>query len=176
MHVIHAGLGEDTIHAGTWSTTIFGNDGDDSLHGNIGNDYLDGGSGNDSLNGLDGDDTFVIPANQQIFHDIVNGGDGTDSINLHDLTSTVQLVVSTLDPIVLANGNVMITSQGNTIENWSLTQYDDQVVFKSGAILPANSLIDAGDGKDLLDYSSYGSGVTVNLSNATATLLSLIHI
>ena len=94
---ITGGLGTTTISnienllGTTLNDTLTGDSNDNSLDGNDGNDTLNGGEGNDFLLGNVGDDT--LSGGDGV--DTYDGGTGEDTIDFYDITSSVDVDLST---------------------------------------------------------------------------------
>jgi VCBS repeat-containing protein len=117
-----------------------------------------GGSGIEkwTLNGQAGNDSFVVHVGAAA---TVNGGADSDSIVGPDVATTWNLT----GPGVGKLAAVSFTA----VESLTGGAANDTFHFT-----PAGSLagiVDGGGGMNKLDYSSFGSGVTVNIQTATAT-------
>ena len=120
----------------------FGSDVLQDIEGVIGSDFgdtLTAGTGISLVQGGDGDDTIIGGSENAT----LSGGAGDDTINAGSANSTLEG----------GSGNdSLIGSSGN-----------DLIIGDSG-----NDTIDGGSANDTLDYSAATSGVTVDLTNASA--------
>jgi PKD domain len=126
-----------------------------------GNTFAINGSGlAATLNGGAGDDTFTIAAGV-VFGGTINGS-GTDSL-VNDSNS------GTTNPWVLtgANAGTVNGAPFTGIANLIGGLGNDSFAFRAGAILSGK--IKGNGGSDTLDWSAYGSAVTVNLASKAAT-------
>lgn len=155
-----AGLeGDDKIYGGAGNDILIGDAGDDLLFGELGNDILIGGAGADTLTGGGGvdtasyvDDVIGIFVNMNLAG-AQSGGHAQGDI----LIGITNVIGGSSDDWII----------GNTLANR----------LEGGA---GDDNIDGGPGNDILvggantsvgdtvDYTSAGSGVTVNLSLTTA--------
>jgi Ca2+-binding RTX toxin-like protein len=156
----------DILSGDEGSNVIDGGAGDDELYGLGGDDTLIGGSGNDLLAGGDGSDTYLFANDFGLDSVVENADSGSDTL---DFSTVTNAMLFTLDNTGLSAGygTSLVTHTGQFVENLTATAYDDTFFFNEGAAL--DGTLDAGAGIDTLDYSSYGSGVNVNLSTGAAT-------
>jgi Ca2+-binding RTX toxin-like protein len=132
---VHGNSGNDTLSGGGGDDYGIGGSGDDQMSGGTGNDELFGGSGNDVLNGDDGDDHL----RGGLGDDQLNGGNGNDTLAGG------------------AGADTLLGGAGDDV--LSATEYEprpDELfgnqhpVDFAGASFGRPSLIDAGDGNDIL--------------------------
>ena len=135
---------------------LAGSDHADTLTGNASPNILSGRNGRDTLRGGDGADAL-------------NGGDGADTADYSgsDAGVTVNLALTTAQSGGHAQGDTL-----SSIENVTGSDHDDTLTgtgamntLQGGAGADA---LNGGAGNDTADYSGSGSGVTVNLTLATA--------
>jgi Ca2+-binding RTX toxin-like protein len=162
----------ETLIGGSGGDTLTGTNGAQTLIGNAGNDTLSGGAGDDTLQGGAGSDGLA-------------GGNGTGdwlSYTDHSAAVTVNLVYSYADSGSdhdtlsgfenVAGGTGADTIYGTNADNIvrsnfgadTVYTYDGNDTIRGGP--EADTLLDAGNGADLADYSDY-NGVTVNLATGT---------
>jgi Ca2+-binding RTX toxin-like protein len=141
--------GTDTIS--NFENVITGS-GADTITANASNNTLEGGTG---------DDTYIF-----------NAGTGTDTVvdtgGINDTVSFASVGANlTFDldntPTITGSGTVNTPA---SIENYIAGTGDDTFVMQTTA--PSANL-DGSAGSDMLDYSLYGSAVTVDLAGGTAT-------
>ncbi|MGL3609185.1 calcium-binding protein [Rhizobium sp. G187] len=147
-----------------------------AIYGTSGNDQITGSAGNDMIRGLAGDDTISGGTGA----DILEGGQGNDTYTLDNVGDTVvelsgegtDLVRSSTDHTLEANvenltltGSAAINGAGNILANQLIGNTGNNIL-EGGAGADA---IDGGSGTDTASYSTSASGVTVNLTTATAT-------
>ncbi len=152
-----SGLGLDTFNGGSADDYADGGADNDSLNGGAGNDVLRGGAGGDSLNGgsntgagdtlIYDDSLFGISINLAL--NTAQGGDAQGDIisNFENITGSAfgdQLVGD-------GNANVLRGNAGNDL-------------FVGG--LGADTMIGGAD-LDVVDYSAFSIGVSVNLTTGT---------
>jgi len=137
-----------TLGSGQALENVIGTSGNDTITGNSLKNTLRGGSGNDTLAGGENDDTYIFAS-----------GSGTDTIteqsagtggstgDVLDLTA----INADLTAVVRGDGTMTVSGGGVTIN----------AKFVSG--------IAAGSGANTLDYSAYGSGVSVDLLTGQAS-------
>jgi Ca2+-binding RTX toxin-like protein/subtilisin-like proprotein convertase family protein len=177
-----------TTHDGAyWGTsgsdTVTGSDDDDIIYGLANSDTLNGGTGNDQLNGGDGNDTL----SGGIGIDILDGGAGIDTVTY--LTSTGAVAVN-LATNVNTGGDAASDNLSN-IENLIGSAFNDSLTGDNGnnrldgagnpdTLIGGNGddilvggvggdSMDGGANSDTLSYEGSTAGVTVNLSNGTAS-------
>jgi Ca2+-binding RTX toxin-like protein len=139
----------ENLTGGSGNDTLTGNGQDNLLSGGAGDDTLNGGDGNDMLNGSDG-------------NDILDGGNGNDSLNSgagNDAITTgpgVDMIDGgTDDDLIIVTGS---HDAGDAADGGSGTNI---FRFDSGTtgILQLIS-----NGEDTLDFSLFGTPVTIDLS------------
>lgn len=120
-NVLQGNAGDGTIKGGAGNDTIFGRDGDDTLDGGRGNDLIDGGAGSNTLTGGAGSDLFVLNIASDDVHRVTDFTTGEDviSIDVDDADTangwTLEQIRTNLNlSITSANGNIVISSAGNT--------------------------------------------------------------
>jgi Ca2+-binding RTX toxin-like protein len=172
---LNGGIGDDDLNGGKDDDTLNGNDDDDDLDGGEGDDELNGGSGNDVLTGGEGADD-------------INGGAGTDDearyvsssagvrINLGtDTASGGDAQGDTLNNVESVVGSGFNDVLDGDDENNTLFGGDGADTVRGG---DGNDSVGGGKGADVLDgglgrdrltYFSSAAGVTINLSNGTAS-------
>jgi Ca2+-binding RTX toxin-like protein len=167
-----------------------------ALQGNAGKDTFQVGSDSCSaatyvtLDGGADDDTWIFsPHWGQI--DSITDPSGDDTLDFSGVGATEKLrFYIAKDYLTVAIGNVnpadgianSLTHTGNTIEHLIGGQANDSFHFADGAELASHDSttgkLGTIDGKDsladLIDYTEYQTGVTVNLGTQTATGLSSI--
>jgi alpha-L-arabinofuranosidase len=126
-----------------------------------GNTFAINGSGLEAtLNGGTGSDTFTIAAGV-IFDGTINGS-GTDTLVNNSNSGTTNSWVLTGSNAGTVNG-----APFSGIANLTGGAGNDSFAFQPGADLSGN--INGSSGSDTLNWSAYGSAVTVNLASKTAT-------
>jgi len=168
------GAGENTLNGGDGNDILNGGDGIDELNGESGNDTLIGGEGNDFLAGNSGADILNGGAGS----DVLYGGEGVDSISYTD--SSVGVNVNLLSNT--ASGGDAEGDSFSDIENIIGSSFDDSLTGDAGNNIINGSagndileggvgadILDGGSGIDTLSYENGGDGVTVNLSQNSAS-------
>ncbi|SIS50466.1 beta strand repeat-containing protein [Phaeovulum vinaykumarii] len=164
--------GNDILAGWGGNDTLWGGDNDDSLYGSWGNDFLAGGSGDDLLLGGAGADTIY-------------GGLGVDMVSYVDVGGVlVNLTVG--QGFLAAAGDVIGSVEGVTGSNQADTlvgNADDNLLIGlngNDALYGSNGddtliggagadTINGGVGTDIVDYSSSGAAVAINLATGSAT-------
>jgi Ca2+-binding RTX toxin-like protein len=182
--------GNDIISGLEGNDTLTGLQGNDYLAGGDGDDTLDGGDGEDTLDGGAGDDSLQGGAGDDILHEFdsgtLDGGDGTDTVdfsghgervvirasglggdasgNLVSLVSVENLIGSSFNDFLFGDSgsNVIDGSAGAD----TLIGRDGNDVLRGGAGIDD---IRGGDGTDTVSYYADAAGVTIILSNFTAS-------
>src|SRR5579883_1118692 len=158
---VNLGTGSATAVASVANIlTVTGSPFADSLTGDGNNDTLVAGGGADTLaaGSGGGNHNFILAATQAT-GTTITGGSGSDSL---------------VGPNA-ANTWVVSGSNSGTIDGWSfksvanLTGGSGSDTFKFSGSGSLSGTIDGGAGANTLDYSQYGSGVTVNLALGTAS-------
>ncbi len=136
-----------TVVDGDSIENLFGGNADDKLTGNALGNLIIGGPGNDTLKGKQGDDRYVF-----------DQGAGTDTVS-EDSGAKSGEGSDTLDfTAVTANLNVVVKDVGSF------------TVAGSGSVTATGSeKLLLGAGSNVLDYTNYASGVSVDLLNGDAT-------
>lgn len=183
--LLAGGSAGDTISAATFggTTVIYGHGGNDTLTGSAQGDLIYGGSGFDLVKAGGGDDRIWGGSNSNTIH----GGPGNDLIVLdpaaNDLvveaagagSDTVDGSAAIVDTTVAATA-VEVTAGSSTgfgfvlqgeVERLLLGSGDDRVGLEHA--LASALAVDAGPGEDMLDYSAWSTGVTVELGAGTAS-------
>ncbi|MFO1329537.1 MAG: calcium-binding protein [Rubrivivax sp.] len=147
---------------------LTGNAAGNSLTGAGGNDTLDGGAGNDTLVGGPGDDTYMLSAPTDVVNETTAGSDGTDTELLGFTAAGSDTLDGGVENAVVTNA-LAVNVTGNALNN-ALTGGDgpnslvglagDDTLTGGGG----NDTLAGGAGFDTVDYSSAGSGVSVNLA------------
>ena len=156
---ITTGSGADTVDGGTGDDTIQTNDGNDVVDGNDGNDRISTGSGDDVVDGGIGDDV-IAPG---VGTDTVDGGTGSNTLTYENVTT----------------GGVTVNTSGTSgsVAGTGVTDSFTNIAAISGTDLfsdtfygdSSDNIFDGLGGTDLLDYSSEGDAVSVDLSNESAS-------
>ncbi len=152
------GAGADTVTGNAANNWLMGNANIDTLHGEAGADTLDGGSSNDSLWGGSGNDSVSGGAHKDYLwggadDDLVSGGSGDDYL-YGDGGS---------DTLLGGEGNDRLTGGDG---NDSLEGGGGADIFFADA---GDDVIVGGAGADTIDFSTFGSAVTVDLKAHTAS-------
>lgn len=168
--------GNDTLVGGAGNDTLDGGTGHDMLTGNAGKDsYLFNGAwGRDRVTEKTGNDTLDfssvtanISATRAASLTITSGVNSVTSAGIELLTSGTGN-----DTLITATGHNLINLTGSNQGNTGTLQFFgmESIVGGSGndtlKIMPTGVLtggFNGGLGKNTLDYSSYGSGILVNL-------------
>lgn len=161
-------VGVDEIVGSDFNDTFTGNSANNGINGGAGNDSIDGGGGDDFLNGNGGADTL-------------RGGEGNDTVlsiflgidaaadSLFGDAGNDQLVGSdgseTLDGG--AGNDTLVGLQGN--DSLAGGGDDDVYAIDDGTGTDTIDEADAG-GMDLLDFSPFGIGVNVDLTQSSQTV------
>ena len=143
-----------TLSSGDSIEGVVGGSGNDSITGNALDNTLGGGPGNDTLVGGLGDDTYVFGSNWGT--DTVTEAPGQTSGEGHD-TLDFSAVSANLAATVAADGSFGVTDGTDAVNTANV-----------------ENLV-GGTGTNSLDYSSYGSGVTVDLATGRATDFNSVH-
>ena len=175
-NLIIGGDGHDQIAGNGGNDELLGGDGNDRIAGNTGNDLIVGGTGADFLFGDAGDDILVAD-----FDDFtIDGGDGTDTLDLS--TIGIGVVASLTSDTFKALGIESSPVQAFTgIEALIGTEFSDLIQGSDHADFIAggdgndwiwagrdNDVLEGGDGFDVVDYSGYNKGVTIDLEQGIA--------
>lgn len=147
-------------------SNIIGGQGNDTLTGDANANNLNGGPGSDHLNGGGGADTFPRGTADGAGADTITEPDGTGvPLDFSSFDTPLVFTISATAVTVSSNGNVLAT--GPTKGTLRGGSANDRFVFADGATY--DGTIDGGGGANLLDYSAYTTGVSVNLTNGTST-------
>lgn len=195
-----------TLNSATTIENVVGGHGNDRLMGNrlnnvlrggAGNDWLLGTAGNDSLVGGAGNDTYVFrtAASAELDTIVELAGEGVDTVVFANITTSVNLSLSTTDiqdvhtnrrirmsgagsieNIAGGSGNNTLTGNaGNNIliggaGNDRLVggAGNDTYIFRASSTLTTDTIVEAaGGGRDTLDFSAITTSVNVDLSSTT---------
>ncbi|MDQ2066887.1 Hint domain-containing protein [Xinfangfangia sp. CPCC 101601] len=183
MTTITGTSGNNTLNGGDENDVISGLSGRDTLYGGAGNDVLDGGTGNDQLYGGAGDDTLIGGAGA----DRLFGGDGIDTADYSSSGAGVNVNLSTgrgsggdaASDTLSGVENVIGSDFADTLTGDAADNFlsggtgndalyggvgDDTLRGGSGA-----DTLTGAEGLDLADYTDSDAGVSINLSNMTAS-------
>jgi Ca2+-binding RTX toxin-like protein len=160
---IDGGPGDDDIYGGDGPDHLIGGAGNDKIFGGKGDDLCEGKGGNDLILGEDGNDTCLGGRG----NDDIDGGDGEDEINGNapGLPGEKDVMKGKSGDDVIESGLKalkIITGKGNDKVKVLPTPSDIQ--DKSLASVPDTVLIQDEGGIDTLDFSEYGTAVSMNLS------------
>lgn len=139
------GSGSDTVLN---FENLYGSNYNDILSGNSGSNYIDGYSGADTMMGGMGNDTYVVENVGDVVTEAAN--EGSDTVN----TSISYTLGDNVENLRLT-AMTAINGTGNALNN---------TIFAGGG----SNIMDGGAGIDTLSYYYATSGVTVDLSVATA--------
>ncbi|QAU35560.1 nidogen-like domain-containing protein [Janthinobacterium sp. 17J80-10] len=184
MEYLIGGSAGDFLTGDAANNRIEGRNGNDSLVGADGSDTLTGDAGNDTLDGGNAADTLIGGAGA----DVLDGGAGIDvldyrlqtgGVNANLLTGTASNdgsgsidTLANFENMIGGTGSDTLTGDAgnNRIEGLS---GNDNIDGGDGADTLIGGLgadtINGGNGVDMLDYTSTGTSVTVNLLAGTAT-------
>lgn len=149
-----AGDGNDTIDLTAMTpddfsnftyAVIYGGGGADSIKGCFESDSVRGEGGTDTIYGYGGGDTLY--GNDG--YDLLYGGDGADMAFGGD------------------NGDTIEAGAGDDCVDGG--SGGDQLVFSGGSDLGTDSISDSGGSHDLLDFTGFGAGITVDIDGSPAT-------
>ena len=159
------GLGDDQLVGGGGMDDLSGDAGDDTLAGGDDADMLAGGDDSDRLSGDAGDDAL----NGDAGDDFLAGGAGDDmldggaGIDFADYSGAAAGVVVDMDAGTAQDGDGGTdTFVGGTIEGAIGSAFDDRF------IADVIGLFEGGGGVDIVDYSGFAAGATVDLDAGTA--------
>ncbi|QAU35559.1 pre-peptidase C-terminal domain-containing protein [Janthinobacterium sp. 17J80-10] len=184
MEYLIGGSAGDFLTGDAANNRIEGRNGNDSLVGADGSDTLTGDAGNDTLDGGNAADTLIGGAGA----DVMDGGAGVDvldyrlqtgGVNANLLTGTASNdgsgsidTLANFENMIGGTGSDTLTGDAgnNRIEGLS---GNDNIDGGDGADTLIGGLgadtINGGNGVDMLDYTSTGTSVTVNLLAGTAS-------
>ncbi|MGB3406583.1 MAG: calcium-binding protein [Jannaschia sp.] len=142
--LLMGGFGDDRLDGGDGTDTLTGGDGEDDLRGGTGSDLMKGGAGDDTLDGEDGLDTLRGGSGDDLLvggrgRDVLFGGSGDDTL------------ISGRDQDMLTGGD------GKDVFVFTST-------FDTGMDSKRDIITDFERGKDLIDLSEIGSGLTFSAS------------
>ncbi len=156
-----SGAAQDTIGAGLDTLNsienLYGSNDADTLKGDAGDNVLNGSGGDDILQGRGGNDTLI-------------GGLGSDTASYADGASgvTVDLTIATAQAVGGGLGNDTLSGIENLIGSAfadTLTGDGGNNTFTGGA---GDDVLSGAGGTDTASYADAASGVTVDLTIATA--------
>jgi len=168
--ILFGGNADNVIHGGDGNDALIGDGGDDILHGEAGDDQLFGGEGNDTLFGGEGDDRLEGGEGA----DILDGGDGFDIASYEEDDADLRVDLSTG---ASSDGDTLISIEGvlggygddeligDDGDN-RLSGGDGDDLIRGGA---GADILEGGDGIDTVSYAGSSAGVTINLSDNTAS-------
>ena len=168
--ILFGGNADNVIHGGDGNDGLLGDGGDDILHGEAGDDQLFGGEGNDTLFGGERDD--LLEGGEGA--DILDGGDGFDIASYEEDDADLRVDLSTgfssegdtlisIEGVVGGEGDDELI--GDDGDNRLLGSFGDDLI-RGGA--GADTLM-GGAGIDTVSYAGSSAGVTINLSDNTAS-------
>lgn len=136
------------VNVEAWN--VDGGNGNDTftIQGNLPGLVLDGGADNDSFLLTDGGS----------FNGLIVGGDGTNTLRGDNVTNAWTLSG--------ANAGSLNSAGFGGIANLTGGTAADSFLILAGGTL--SGTLSGGSGSDTLDYSSYGSAITINLATAKA--------
>ena len=147
---IRAGSGDDALTGDQFDNILEGNAGDDLLIGNGGNDTLDGGAGIDTVD-YSGETKAIDADLRQPANNVT-----VDGSNIDTVIDVENIIGTDFDDRIIGS------DQGNEIDGGA---GNDRL---SGGL--GNDFIDGGSGdRDVIDFSTAGQGVTIDLSEAADT-------
>lgn len=152
--------GNDLAFGGAGNDFMLGGAGNDTLDGQQGNDTLNGQAGNDVLLGGDNDDTFVLDANGGGV-DSANGGLGLNQVQVVGTNLADTLTVGSTGSVLSISNGVGTISASANIQNVLIDVRggNDTVTVNNIATVGFLVLnIQGGDGNDVLNASTAGSG------------------
>ena len=163
----------DMILGGAGADVLSGQGGDDVLEGGSGDDRLLGGAGVDTLRGGEGNDTLAGGADA----DVLAGGSGLDTADYSASADAVRIdlndgighggdaegdTLSGIEDLTGSAGNDRLAGDGNA-NVLTGGAGDDYLTGGAGA-----DTLAGGTGIDTADYSTSGSGVSVDLATGFA--------
>ncbi|WP_373480016.1 beta strand repeat-containing protein [Geminocystis sp.] len=153
--------GNDTINGGDDNDSVNGNTGADVINGDAGSDTLKGGNDNDTLFGGDGDDSLLGDNG----NDSVDGGAGNDTlVGRNDGNSLSDTLNGGADFDIAdysaSGGFITLGPTGTIIKSAGGT---DQLIAVESIIAPTSS-------NSIIDVSTSGVGVSVNVDLTAETL------
>ncbi len=163
---------------------VVGGSGGDLIIGNQGDNRIWSGPDDDSIFALDGNDLLDGGSGSIIGGNFLDGGAGDDTYQFDDVTAAATISdsagIDTLDFSGITTSLSVSFGAASTVANWGSSTVsvsppsmelilggsgDDTFSLLGSAVLPADGLIDGGDGINSLDYSAYATGINVNLSD-----------
>lgn len=110
------------------------------------------------------DDTFTISGDTGF---TIDGNDGYDIVNFaDDATVTFQVSVGSSTTVNTNNGTTVSINTLTNVEELSLGDGNDNVVFQETYSTNSIEKIDAKDGDDTLDFASISDNLTIDISTA----------
>ncbi|MEX2187071.1 MAG: SdrD B-like domain-containing protein [Pirellulales bacterium] len=169
IEVVLGGAGNDNFTGNAAADNrLEGNGGGDTLSGVGGMNTLVGGTGNDTITGGVNDDLFIFEAGWGT-DSVSDTGGANDTLDLSAIAAAITGNIAVASVTITQGGNT-INVTTNTVEHILSGSGGDTFNFLNAATLAGGAgTIDAAGGIDLLNYSAYNTGVTVNLSTSTAT-------
>ncbi len=176
--IITTGAGNDTIHAYGGDDVVIAGSGRDTLYGGAGNDHLDGGRGNDFfisgqgadwLYGGEGSDTVVYFGNDARSAGVtvnLDTGKGQGSDADGDTYVSIENVRGSqyADIITGNDGANILNGRGGADRLYGL-EGDDVLVANDGVAVH----LDGGAGTDIVDFSNFTAGISVDLVSGSAS-------
>jgi Ca2+-binding RTX toxin-like protein len=177
---LDGGGGNDVLLGADGDDTLLGEAGDDQLTGGRGTDSLDGGTGDDVLKGGDGNDVLVdLDGNNKLYgengHDTLTAGDGNDVLD--GGRDNDRLVGGGGNDTLLggdgndavdggAGDDLLVGGKGNDM----LTGGAGDDVFRwTAAADGQDSVLDWGDGADVLDVGAVLRAARANVAKVAVT-------
>ena len=142
----------------------------DTLIGNGAASVLTGGGGNDTLNGGGGDDTYIFGDAWGL--DTITDCDGTDTLDFSAVTEDLVFTIKSDQTVIVtgASGDSVTLGDNTKVEGLVGGTGTNTFAFEAGGSFPGGITgSEAETSISILDYSAYGSGVTVDLDGGTAT-------
>ncbi len=161
---IYGESGNDSLNGGADDDRLYGESGNDELFGEDGNDHLDGGEGEDILDGGAGND--ILDGGADV--DILRGGEGDDKLrfDLDDSVIDGGEGVNDVANLQRSMDDALIHAERfNDAERINLTGFNERLDLK----VENNTIIDGGDGHDIIDLTGAEKGVRVELDEIVPT-------
>ena len=167
--------------------TIVGSNAANTLSGGNGNDTILDAGGNDDVSGGAGDDVFIAGTGQNDY----DGGSGSDTVDFSAFSRSIN--------VNLATGSTSGGSSGNAASNDTLVNIENLIGTRGSDTLTGNDLAntftdgggnddvfggagddvfiagtgqndyDGGSGSDTIDFSAFGRGLRINLTDGTTS-------
>ncbi len=158
--------GNDIIKGGAGNDILLGGDGDDIIYGQEGNDLLNGGKGSDKLIGGNGDDIYLFDQEWEEVEIVETADDGVDTLDFSALAGGLCFTLQ-LEAGSVTSGLSKVSWSGMAPEILIGGSGNDTFALENGA--SQSITVNGGGGNNTLDYSNYGSAITLNLQQSTAT-------